>query len=226
MTTHTLLRLGAAAMVILMLVLLSGAHLCSVAQDPGSRPLSTGALPCIEFWLNRYQTLIAGSFAALAAIFAYGQLKEVRKQSAANAIVFWSDRQKKLAEMGQLFEKLKEYSRLAMATTPPFSSEPMRYQNLDLFEAAAREFELKVTGFHWGYNRTPRLYISALKIFAHYYGEFNPSQPRSHDPADTNEQAWMRWENVMKGDEFRIVHFSETREAEEIISRLSKSLRP
>lgn len=71
MTTHTRLRLGAAALVFLVVVLLSGAHLCGVAQDPGSRPLSTGALACTEFWLNRYQTLVGAAVAIAAAFAAY-----------------------------------------------------------------------------------------------------------------------------------------------------------
>lgn len=75
MTTHTRLRLGAVALVLLVVVLLSGAHLCGVAQDAGSRPLSTGGLACTEFWLNRYQTLIGALVAIGAAIVAYNGVK-------------------------------------------------------------------------------------------------------------------------------------------------------
>lgn len=79
-----------------------------------------GDAPCLEFWLSRYQTLITGAAAIVAAWLAtrpvYAQLREMARQSAATARPIAVDRLKslqaeklRLADVQHLETEIEDY---------------------------------------------------------------------------------------------------------------------
>ena len=132
MTTHTRLRLGAVALVLLVVVLLSGAHLCGVAQDPGSRPLSAGALACTEFWLNRYQTLLGAAAALIAAAIAWiGIRKQLEK---ADEQIVVTTRQSAIALLPVLDQRTENAAKTYRA------ADVLGQCGFDMYAAAERAF--------------------------------------------------------------------------------------
>jgi len=92
------------------LLMMWGAEVCGGAKVKEAL-LADGRMGCVEYWFNRYQTILTGFAALLAAWMASlpvrGQLKEMSRQSAASA-------RPAMIELAKALEEEREYIAEAM----------------------------------------------------------------------------------------------------------------